>query len=110
MSQMKQNVGGKENFSAFNSSFDNGVSLSSGSSQYNNSSKLPKVHCISFMENGMVDGCQWVLMYNTLMYGNYLVPNNLVEGPALNEMVKSNHAVVVLEKFLLFIVSSRLRR
>ena len=43
----------------------------------------------------MANGGQWVLMYNTSMYGNYLVPKNIVEGPALDEMIKSNCAVVV---------------
>ena len=50
---------------------------------------------MSFLENGMSEDCQWVLMYNTLMYGNYLVPKKLVEGALLDVMTKNNCVIVV---------------
>lgn len=45
----------------------------------------------------MVKGCEWVLLYNNSMYGNYLIPKAILDGSVLEEMVKSYRGIVVPE-------------
>ena len=91
----KSSDSNKENLSASNQSLQDDSSHSSVLLQYLVPSELPSGHCVSFLENGVSEGCKWVLMFNTSMYGNYLVSEKLIDGLVLKLMVKSNCAVVV---------------
>ena len=87
-------------------SSDDELSLADNRASYNSSdlsdssfcfapSNLPKGHRVSFLENGMVKDCEWVLLYNHDMYGNYLVPKNILDGPVLQQLISSHRGIVV---------------
>ena len=92
----KKRSNSKENLSSSNHSLQDDSSQSSVSLQYLVPLELPSGHSVIFVENVVSEGCKWVLVFNTSMYGNYLVPEKLVDGLVLTLMVKSNCAVVAL--------------
>lgn len=100
-----------ESHSKNNESFN--LSVSSTSSQYSAPSNLPQGHRLCFLENGRVNGCQWVLLYNNNMYGNYLVPKALLDGPVLTKVIENHRGIIVPEsiKFACdFIEAEKLNR
>ena len=45
-------------------------------------------------------GYEWVLLYNHKMYGNYLVPKKILDGPILQQIIISNFGIVVPNSIL----------
>ena len=69
----------------------------STSSQFSPISELPEGHRISFLDNGVSEGCEWLLLYSVNSYGLYLIPSILVPKPALRALLENNGAKEVPE-------------
>ena len=50
-------------------------------------SELPLGHQISFLKNGALDGCEWVLLYSVICYGHYLIPKKMIPKPMLKSLI-----------------------
>ena len=60
--------------------------------------ELPIGHRISFLQNGVSEGCKWSLLYSFKSYGKYLIPENLVPKPDLKALLENYGAKEMPEK------------
>ena len=86
-----------QNFDRDESRKENDEDSISTSSQFLPISELPDGHRISFLDNGVSEGCEWLLLYSVNSYGLYLIPSILVPKPALRALLENNGAKEVPE-------------